>query len=218
MDSARSTYSKTRVAPRYRRYIQDLPPRPETRRDGKDREEEEEEEVPGEYTGEPLLLREQRKRTIMGRGHRMFHRRQEAEPSNVLTVPVEVVVTVNDDGNTVIEETRTIPPDAGLPTVPAVPAVPPFPSSLLPPSVPAFPFPGETPESSASTELVTAELPAATTEPAPPADFTSAFPTLNPSGIGINSTLTHSSMYNNISFQSETNSFRYTFDIIFNHA
>ncbi|OCK79801.1 hypothetical protein K432DRAFT_58381 [Lepidopterella palustris CBS 459.81] len=99
-------------------------------------------------------------RKVMGKKHRMLHRRQAAATSD-LTVIVNVVATVDQSGSTVAVETlsstSTDAPASAVATAPsvasaqAVPAVPPFPSDLTVPavpqvtsvtlpSVPAYPF------------------------------------------------------------------------------
>ncbi|KAF2125870.1 hypothetical protein P153DRAFT_95458 [Dothidotthia symphoricarpi CBS 119687] len=56
----------------------------------------------------PLLVREERRRSVMGKDHRQFHRRvAQASPSGVLTVGVEVVMTVDGAGSTLTHETVT---------------------------------------------------------------------------------------------------------------
>jgi hypothetical protein len=138
----------SRVDRRYHHLAQDVVPRRETvqQQEATSEEDEEEEEVVRDAE-EPLLLREQKPRRVMGRAHRMFHRRQ-AQPSNTLTVAVEVVATINDQGMIIAQETRTLTATPGIPTIqqlPSVPPVPPFPSDLAVPSVPAFPFPSGVP-------------------------------------------------------------------------
>ncbi|CAO2653317.1 Nn.00g027280.m01.CDS01 [Neocucurbitaria sp. VM-36] len=113
------------------------------------------------------LDEEPRERVIMTLGHRIFHRRAAQAAVQVVTVNVDVVATVDSNGNLVAQETVTqqdpteptiaaaaasvvpapavpsVPavPTAALPSVPSVPSVPPFPSDLVVPSVPAFPWP-----------------------------------------------------------------------------
>jgi hypothetical protein len=119
----------------------------------------------------------------------MFHRRQ-AEPSRTLTVVVEVVATVNDQGRIVPQETRTLEatPDVPKAPLPSVPAVPPFPSDLAVPSVPAFPFPSgysTLPLGMTSQDPDSLPLPTATTL----RDFPSLIPS-DPALSSLNSTTT----------------------------
>jgi len=104
----------------------------------------EEEEPRPVDADEPLLAREQRGRTVMGEGHRQFHRRAAQAAPNILTVNVNVEQTIDIAGNVVGVATVTpvlpvVPavPTVGVPTVPTVPA---FPSDLNVPTVPAYPF------------------------------------------------------------------------------
>ncbi|KAF2257496.1 hypothetical protein CC78DRAFT_588497 [Lojkania enalia] len=137
---------------------------------------------------EPLLVREQKGRAVMGRAHRMFHRRQAVEPANVLTMVVEVIATVDVNGNVIAQQTNppilpSVPP---LPTdpLPQVPSVPSFPSLEMPkvPTVVAYPFTsGELPISPTTTSLQnTVSAPLSTAESSP---HSSAVPSL-----GFNST------------------------------
>ncbi|KAK7183265.1 hypothetical protein PSPO01_10812 [Paraphaeosphaeria sporulosa] len=142
--------------------------------------------------GEPLLIREHRGRAVMGKAHRLFHRRAAQVTPNILTVNVEVVATLDSAGNVVGQATATpaiggttlipaavvstVATDAVvLPSVPSVPAVPPFPSDLNVPSVPAYPWPSGVPTVAA----VAATTQAAAPESTPAASLSSVgvFPT-----------------------------------------
>lgn len=95
---------------------------------------------------EPLLIREKRKRQVMGKKHLMFHRRQAESSQAVSTVIVDIIATVDGSGNVI--GTETMSPNAAVPSnrllevppgLPVVPQVPPFPSDLTPPAVPPMP-------------------------------------------------------------------------------
>ncbi|KAF2729188.1 hypothetical protein EJ04DRAFT_76783 [Polyplosphaeria fusca] len=140
MESAPIPRKISRIESRYRHLAQDL-----SRRDASAEPHEEGATQKEEDLDEPLLIREKKGRVVMGRGHRMFHRRQ-AEPSNVLTMVVEVVATIDTNGNIITQETNTpgVPLVPAVPTapLPSVPAVPPFPTEL---TVPAYPWPSGIP-------------------------------------------------------------------------
>ncbi|KAJ4361000.1 uncharacterized protein N0V89_001569 [Didymosphaeria variabile] len=118
----------------------------------------EEEEESSHDVGEPLLIREQKGRAVMGKAHRLFHRRSAQVTPNVKTVNVEVVATLDSAGNVVGQATTTpgvdAAPTAVVPSVSTAAAVDPSvataaavePSvataaAVLPsvPSVPPFP-------------------------------------------------------------------------------
>ncbi|KAF9741898.1 hypothetical protein PMIN06_007989 [Paraphaeosphaeria minitans] len=134
--------------------------------------------------GEPLLIREHDGRAVMGKAHRLFHRRSAQVTPNVLTVNVEVVATLDSAGNVVGQATGTpsvggtplisaaaAPPIATdavvLPSVPSVPAVPPFPSDLNVPSVPAYPWPSGVPTVAAVDTTTQAAAPESTPSASP---------------------------------------------------
>lgn len=102
---------------------------------------EEDSQPPSQEPREPLLIREMKGRKVMGKKHRLLHRRQASESSYPTTV--NVVATVNRNGSAIAIQT--------VPFLPTVPAVSPFPSDLTVPavpqvtsvalpSVPAYPF------------------------------------------------------------------------------
>lgn len=102
---------------------------------------EEDSQPPSQEPCEPLLIREMKGRKVMGKKHRLLHRRQASESSYPTTV--NVVATVNQNGSAIAVQT--------VPFLPTVPAVSPFPSDLTVPavpqatsvalpSVPAYPF------------------------------------------------------------------------------
>lgn len=134
--------------------------------------------MPHQPTGESLLIREQKGRTVMGKPHRLFHRRQAQNTPNVLTVNVEVVATLDATGNVIGQETVT-PAVATVAAVPSVPSVPPFPSDL---TVPAYPWPSGVPTVQATD---TSAQPASTAPAVTSVGFSSSiFPTAS----GYNST------------------------------
>ncbi|KAJ4361818.1 hypothetical protein N0V83_010759 [Neocucurbitaria cava] len=137
------------------------------------------------------LDEEPAERVSMGKGHRLFHRRAAQAATQVVTVNVDIVATVDTNGNLLAQETVTsqgqtlataaaaaaasepsvevpavpaVPSVPAVPTValPSVPSVPPFPSDLVVPSVPAFPWPSGVSASAA----VTAAEAAASASPA----------------------------------------------------
>ncbi|KAF1967138.1 hypothetical protein BU23DRAFT_301664 [Bimuria novae-zelandiae CBS 107.79] len=129
-----------RIDSRYRHQAQDV-----ARRDAASVQVEEEEET-SRGAGEPLLIREQKGRVIMGKAHRLFHRRQVHATANVLTINVEVIATLDSAGNVLGKVTSTPALEAtAAAALPSVPSVPPFPSDLNVPSVPAFPWPSGVP-------------------------------------------------------------------------
>ncbi|KAF2742752.1 hypothetical protein M011DRAFT_481376 [Sporormia fimetaria CBS 119925] len=111
------------------------------------------------------LLRRKGGRAVMGRSHRMYHRRQADGtviiPTGVLPPPVA------DDGNEDPEPPAIISSEPGVP-LPSVPAVPPFPSEFGPPSVPAYPWPSGVPPvlpvDATSTDTVSSVLSTPTSE------------------------------------------------------
>jgi hypothetical protein len=155
MDITNTRPRKSRVDNRYRHWAQDVAPRKETVGKRTAVRGEKEGDPLLEHGEEPLLIREQRGRPVMGRAHRAFHRQAAPAPSpNVLTVGVQVVATLDATGGIVAQETITpalIPAlpsvvNQALPSLPVVPSVPPFPSfpSAAVPSVPSVPpFPSD---------------------------------------------------------------------------
>lgn len=118
---------------------------------------EEDSQPPSQEPREPLLIREMKGRKVMGKKHRLLHRRQAAE-SSYLTI-VNVVATVDQNGSAIAVQT--------VPSLLTVPAVPPFPSDLTVPavpqvtsvalpSVPAYPFTSTTTTTAAPSESVQA--------------------------------------------------------------
>lgn len=118
---------------------------------------EEDSQPPSQEPREPLLIREMKGRKVMGKKHRLLHRRQASESSYLPTV--NVVATVNKNGSAIAVQT--------VPFLPTVPAVSPFPSDLTVPavpqvtsvalpSVPAYPFTSTTTTTAASGESVQA--------------------------------------------------------------
>ncbi|KAF2503175.1 hypothetical protein BU16DRAFT_31952 [Lophium mytilinum] len=115
-------------------------------------------EPPIEHQRESFLSREMKGHRAVGDMHdmhrRMHQRRQLALPSE-LTVIVNVIATVDQNGNTVGVETVTptstgtsaasiasalaVPSLSSVAVIPSVPAVPAFPSDLTVPAVPPFP-------------------------------------------------------------------------------
>lgn len=179
MESASRPTKISRVDLRYRHQAQDVSPEGESVRRREAELERKEAEFPKDDVKEPLLIRELKGRPIMGRAHRMFHRRQ-AEPSNILTVAVEVIATVDPSGNIIAQETVT----QSFPQVPSVPA---FPSDL---TVPAYPWPSGVPSviPGLSSQSVISS-PAPTSAPTP--DLSSVptpIPTTVPASLGFNST------------------------------
>jgi hypothetical protein len=163
MDITNTRSRKSRVDNRYRHWAQDVAPRKETVGKRTAVRGEKEGDPLLEHGEEPLLIREQRGRPVMGRAHRAFHRQAAPAPSpNVLTVGVQVVATLDATGGIIAQETITpaLPPalpsaiisalpsvvNQALPSLPVVPSVPPFPSfpSAAVPSVPSVPpFPSD---------------------------------------------------------------------------
>ncbi|KAL1600726.1 hypothetical protein SLS60_007114 [Paraconiothyrium brasiliense] len=156
----------------------------------------EEEEETSQGVGEPLLIREQKGRAVMGKAHRLFHRRSAQVTPNVKTVNVQVVQTLDSAGNVVGQATATpgvdTTPAAVVPSVataaavepsiiqsaaaepsvataaavlPSVPSVPPFPSDLIVPSVPAYPWPSGVPTAAAAETTAQSAAPESTTAP-----------------------------------------------------
>ncbi|KAF2656160.1 hypothetical protein K491DRAFT_704146 [Lophiostoma macrostomum CBS 122681] len=120
----------------------------------------------------------------------MFHR-QAASSSNVLTVGVQVVATIDPSGNTVVQGTVTnaVPSVPAVPTVPlpSVPSVPAFPSDL---TVPAYPWPsGVSVSTGQSTTQPASSIPLSITL----SGATTPLPTLLSSSSAANSTSTISS-------------------------
>ncbi|KAF2175674.1 hypothetical protein K469DRAFT_56057 [Zopfia rhizophila CBS 207.26] len=198
---------------RYRHFAEEVSPK-ETEKEFELGLPEDEEELLFDDVNEPLLIREKKGRTVMGRGHRMFHRRQAEGPKNILTIVVDVVATVDVNGNIIGKETSTpVVQAAGV--VPTVPAVPPFPSDLtvpaIPavptvplPSVPAYPWPSGVPSiqgARPSSQLVISS-PAQTSEAS--SGIKTALPTANSS---ISSTLLSSSTFTSINSTSTSSSF-----------
>lgn len=149
----------SRVDLRYRHRAQDVLSKEE-------KEQKEQDELESrDQVDQPLSKREQKGRAIMGRAHRLFHRRAATEPSKVLTVVVDVVATIDTNGSVLGLATSTpvlattapglatstpgVVSVQAVPTVvlPSVPAVPPFPSDL---TVPAYPYPSGVPTAGAS--------------------------------------------------------------------
>lgn len=175
---------------------------------------------------EPLLIREHQGRVVMGRAHRMFHRRQAQATTNVLTVSVQVVNTLDTAGNVIGQATLTPGLDTTPATVapsivtaadlvPSVPAVPPFPTDLNVPSVPSYPWPSGVPTAvvtDASTSPPATSAPLESTTSAPLESTTSAAPTsVNtfPSLSGYNSTTsitTSSSVFSSLNATSSHSS------------
>lgn len=189
MDTAALPSRISRVDTRYRHWARNVSPKKEAEQE----QESEEEEAPlHDGVGEPLLIREQKGRVVMGRAHRDFHRRAAQEASNILTIPVEVVATLDESGNIIGQQTVTasIPGVPAVPTapLPSVPSVPAFPSDL---TVPAYPWPSGVPSATAQTattgsQVVTSAPVSATTEES------SVLPTAFPSSSGFNSTASSS--------------------------
>ncbi|CAI6333231.1 unnamed protein product [Periconia digitata] len=123
-------------------------------------------------------------RAVMRKAHGIFHRRQ-GQATNVLTVNVEVINSVDPDGKIVAQQTVTpaaptvaavpsvpaVPPPPAL-SVPTVPAVPAFPSDLTVPTVPGYPFVSDAavPSASSAQQPITSGTPA----PAPTSALTSS--------------------------------------------
>ncbi|KAJ4993612.1 hypothetical protein SVAN01_00666 [Stagonosporopsis vannaccii] len=127
----------------------------------------EEEEDPADA---PLLKREHRRRTVMTNSHRRFHRRAPQEAgTNVKTVNVEVVATVDTAGN-VVAQTTVTQPDSPAPTE-ATPVLPVTDAAIVsaPSAPPDLSVPAAAADDAASTPEVpsTASLPAET-QPAVP--------------------------------------------------
>lgn len=172
-----------------------------------------EEESVGD-AGEPLLVREQKGRAVMGKAHRLFHRRSAQVAPHVLTVNIEVVATLDSAGHVLGQATATQPagtaviPPAAVATVataaavalPSVPSVPPFPSDLHVPSVPAYPWPSGVPTRAAVDTATQSTQPEST----PAASLSSgvAFSTVS----GLNSTTSASSSLNSTSSTSSSTS------------
>ncbi|KAF2875618.1 hypothetical protein BDV95DRAFT_626136 [Massariosphaeria phaeospora] len=146
----------------------------------------------------------------MGKAHRMFHRRAAPDAPKILTVPVEVVATIDGNGNVIAQETHTpalpsvpaVPVVPVVPAVPAVPAVPTVPMPSVPPvppfpsdlTVPAYPFPSGVPTVAAvppstQTEQVLSSSVATTAAPSPSSvDPTAFLSSLTPNSTTITST------------------------------
>ncbi|KAF1936498.1 hypothetical protein EJ02DRAFT_83298 [Clathrospora elynae] len=141
----------SRVDSRYRHRAQSVPPHEERELEANA------DEVEASLDGFP------NGRDTMSRGHRLFHRRAARGATQVVTVAVEIVATVDTNGNTVATETRAAvtPQDPSPPTMVGVAAV-----SVAPaPSVP-----------SQSSPALPAALPAASAPPAPALPSASAPP------------------------------------------
>ncbi|KAF2686112.1 hypothetical protein K458DRAFT_208595 [Lentithecium fluviatile CBS 122367] len=167
MDTAPGPSRISRVDLRYRHRAQHAPPAGEI---APEQDAGEEGDQRRADVDEPLLVREQRGRAVMGEGHRQFHRRAAQAASRVLTISVNVEQTVDLAGNVVGVATVTpvLPVVPPVPTngVPTVPTVPPFPSDLVVPTVPSYPFPA-----AATTPTVTASAPTATAPSILPTTF-----------------------------------------------
>lgn len=104
MDSTRPLSQRFRLDPRHRRSKRtsspDERPKDNIRRD---------KGHPQGPPENPSLAQKERERVpiTMTKDHRLFHRRQEAAATKILTVNVEVVATVDTSGNLVGQETRT---------------------------------------------------------------------------------------------------------------
>jgi hypothetical protein len=182
METASKRSRISRIDLRYRHQAQDVPreggvQEREVEAEVEVREKEEEKE--SAEPDEPLLIREEEGGFIMGRAHRVFHRRQ--APSNILTVVVDVIATVDTNSNVIALQTLTPAlPSVATAALPSVPSVPPFPSDL---TVPAYPWPSGVPSVLPSSQVViSSPLPTS----APVASTTSPFP----SSLGFNSTVT----------------------------
>lgn len=194
METATSQSKISRIDSRFRHWAQDFPARAATVEE-KERalEEREEKKRASDNVNEPLLVRELRGRPIMGRGHRMFHR--QAASSNVLTVGVQVVASIDAGGSTIVQGTTTNAVGTAVSTsavvLPSVPSVPPFPSTL---TVPAYPYPSGVPSAStgqSTSQISTSSIPVSvTTSPG------ASSPTLVPTSSGSNSTSSISSESN----------------------
>lgn len=188
METATKPSKISRVDIRYRHQAEDVFYGDEFVRDREAESGEEEEELPVENVDEPLLSREQKGRLVMGRAHRVFHR-QQAE-LKTRTVIVEVVSSVDV---LVARATENAPADPVAPTgvLPSVPAVPPFPTDLIVPSVPGYPFQSGVP--SLQTQDPTSQPGVTPSAPAPTQttliDPVSRLPSQNPSSFGFNSTI-----------------------------
>ncbi|KAF2249468.1 hypothetical protein BU26DRAFT_318572 [Trematosphaeria pertusa] len=205
----------SRVDSRYRHWAQDVSPQGKAVQRPRREEEEQEEALLHDSLDEPLLLREQKGRAVMGRAHRLFHRRAEQKTSRTLTVKVEVVATLDASGNIIGQETATasIPQVPAVPTdpLPSVPAVPPFPSDL---TVPAYPWPSGVPTGVAGgsgTQVVISPAPTSTALPSS-AGFNSTIPSTITLGTSFssarNSTSTSSSSSSRSSSRPSTSSTR----------
>lgn len=188
METARKPTKISRVDLRYRHFAQDVSPNKKSVRERKPGSAEKEAEVLDKNGGELLLIREQKGRPVMGSAHQMFHRRQAAS-KNILTVNIEVVATVDGDGNIIAQETVTpvLPSVPAVPTdpLPSVPSVPAFPSDLLPPS---YPWPSGVPSASLSSQLVISS-PVPTSAPASTPGVTPPVPSQALPSLGFNSTI-----------------------------
>lgn len=168
----------SRVDLRYRRRTRDLAPRGDP---APGQGVQKEEEAPLHDVDEPLLIREQKGRAVMGRAHQQFHRRGPQQATHILTVSVQVIATLDSSGNLIGQETVT-PTIPTVPTsLPVVPTVPAFPSDL---TVPAYPWPSGVPSAQAisGSGLISAPFPT----------VASVAPTAFPSVSGFNSTTSSS--------------------------
>jgi hypothetical protein len=159
----------------------------------------EEEEEPLRDVEEPPLNPEHDRPAVMGKAHRLFHRRSAQVTANVLTVNVEVIATLDSAGNVVGQATATpgldTTPAAVVPSVatavalPSVPSVPAFPSDLNVPSVPAYPWPSGVPTGVPTTATVDTPTQSAAPESTPPPVLSSVGVPSFPTASGYNSTL-----------------------------
>jgi hypothetical protein len=207
MDITNTRSRKSRVDNRYRHWAQDVAPRKETVGKRTAVRGEKEGDPLLEHGEEPLLIREQRGRPVMGRAHRAFHRQAAPAPSpNVLTVGVQVVATLDATGGIIAQETITpaltpalpsvvnqalpslpvvpsVPPFPSFPSaaVPSVPSVPPFPSDLTVPAYPAPPAVSSVPTVAPISSALVSSAPASSTVPTPTAIANSIAQTSFPS-------------------------------------
>lgn len=168
METAIKPSKISRVDVRYRHLAEDVSPRKEVVREEGPKSGLKEEEAIADIEAVSLLIEEQRRLAAMGRAHRMFHRRQE-EPKKVKTVVVEVFASGDANGVVAAQETKTPAADApAIPSVPlpAVPAVPPFPTDLVVPPVPAYPWPSGV-SSAPTPDLTSVASPLSTPAPTP---------------------------------------------------
>lgn len=116
MDPVATPTRISRVDSRFRHRAQIVPPPQERAPESAEKEEESTKE---HFVPEP------RARDSMSRGHRFFHRRAALGNTKTVAVAVEVVATVDTNGNLVAQETLApvTPPASNGPTAPIAAAV-----------------------------------------------------------------------------------------------